>query len=125
VFGLAKVQRLTCPDDLAGLTAVFQAFCHIGFAAPYLLSMLCASATVLLLGVAALAASTLTLTVWQARRTAAHSLNPLERRAERHRGRRSCARGGPHASGPDARKRRCGIRRSRFLTRVDPGGVML
>ena len=38
------------------------------------------SATVLLLCVAALAASTLTLTVWQARRTAALSLNPARAR---------------------------------------------
>jgi MFS family permease len=82
VFGLAEVQRLARPDDLAGLTAVFQAFCYIGFAVPYLLSVLRAytSATVLLLCVAALAASTLTLTVWQARRTAALSLNPARAR---------------------------------------------
>ena len=40
VFGLAEVARLARPDDLAGLTAVFQVASYIGFAVPYLLSIL-------------------------------------------------------------------------------------
>jgi hypothetical protein len=72
VFGLAEVARLARPDDLAGLTAVFQVVSYIGFAVPFLLSLLRpdASAPVLLLGLAALAAITLAGTAWQARRTA-------------------------------------------------------
>jgi hypothetical protein len=71
VFGLAEVQRLARPAELAGMTAVFQAATYLGFAAPYLLSVLraYASASVLLLAVAALAASTLAVTAWQARRS--------------------------------------------------------
>ena len=72
VFGLAEVARLARPDDLAGLTAVFQVASYIGFAVPFLLSLLRpdASAPVLLAGLAALAAITLAGTAWQARRTA-------------------------------------------------------
>jgi len=70
VYGLAEVQRIAQPGELAGLTAVFQAATYLGFAAPYLLSVLrgYASPTVLLLGVAALAAVTLAVTSGQAAR---------------------------------------------------------
>jgi hypothetical protein len=70
VYGLAEVQRIAKPGELAGLTAVFQAATYLGFAAPYVLSMLrgFASPTVLLLGVAALAALTLAVTGSQAAR---------------------------------------------------------
>jgi len=71
VYGLAEVQRIAKPGELAGLTAVFQAATYLGFAAPYVLSMLrgYASPPVLLLGVAALAALTLVITGWQAARS--------------------------------------------------------
>jgi hypothetical protein len=74
VFGLAEVARLAPARDLARTTAVFQVASYTGFAAPYLLSTLRshASAAVLLLYAAALAALTLAATAWQARRTAAH-----------------------------------------------------
>jgi MFS family permease len=70
VYGLAEVQRIAKPGELAGLTAVFQAATYLGFAAPYVLSMLrgYASPAVLLLGVAALAALTLAVTGYQAAR---------------------------------------------------------
>jgi predicted MFS family arabinose efflux permease len=69
-FGLAEVQRLARPAELAGMTAVFQAATYLGFAAPYLLSILraYASASVLLLATAALAGLTLAVTGWQAHR---------------------------------------------------------
>jgi hypothetical protein len=72
VFGLAEVARLARPGDLAALTAVFQVASYTGFAVPFLLSLLRPDATapVLLLGLAALAAVTLAGTAWQARRTA-------------------------------------------------------
>jgi predicted MFS family arabinose efflux permease len=71
VFGLSEVQRLAKPEQLAGMTAVFQAFTYLGFAAPFVLSELAAIASpgVLLLAVAALAVLTLLLTGWQERRT--------------------------------------------------------
>jgi hypothetical protein len=70
VFGLAEVRRLARPAELAGMTAVFQAVTYVGFAAPYLLSMLhaYASASALLLAMAALGAVTLVVTASQARR---------------------------------------------------------
>ena len=73
VFGLAEVQRLAPPEDLAGMTAVFQAVTYIGFAAPYLLSALknVASPATLLLAVGALGALTLVVTLRNARVTAA------------------------------------------------------
>jgi len=73
VFGFTEVARLARPQDLAGLTGVFQVACYTGFAAPNILSLLqgTISAPVLLLGTAALAALTLVLTTWQARRIAA------------------------------------------------------
>jgi MFS family permease len=72
VFGLAEVQRLAPPEDLAGMTAVFQAFTYLGFAAPYLLSALknVASPTTLLLAVVALGVLTLVVTLRNARVTA-------------------------------------------------------
>ena len=71
VFGLAEVARLAHADDLASMTAVFQVAGYTGFALPYLLSILrgYASATGLLLCVAALAALTLAVTAGQARQT--------------------------------------------------------
>jgi predicted MFS family arabinose efflux permease len=71
VFGLAEVARLARPQDLAGLTGVFQVACYTGFAVPDILSLLQATAPppALLLGLAALAALTLAATTWQARRT--------------------------------------------------------
>ncbi len=70
VFGLTEVARLANPEDLAGLTGVFQVACYSGFAAPNVLSLLqgTASASALLLWCAALAALTLAVTAWQARR---------------------------------------------------------
>jgi MFS family permease len=70
VYGLAEVQRIAKPAELAGLTAVFQAVTYLGFAAPYVLSMLrgYASPAVLLLSVAVLAALTLAVTSYQASR---------------------------------------------------------
>ncbi len=70
VFGLTEVARLARPEDLAGLTGVFQVACYTGFAAPNVLSQLqsAASVPVLLLCVAALAALTLAVTTLQARR---------------------------------------------------------
>jgi MFS family permease len=70
VFGLAEVQRRARPAELAGLTAVFQAATYLGFAAPFLLSVLhrYASASTLLLITAALAGATLAGATRQARR---------------------------------------------------------
>lgn len=70
VFGLTEVAQLARPADLAGLTGVFQVACYTGFAAPDVLSLLqpAASAPVLLLCAAALAALTLVITAGQARR---------------------------------------------------------
>ena len=67
---LAEVQRLARPAELAGMTAVFQAVTYVGFTAPYLLSVLhaYASASALLLAMAALGAVTLVVTASQARR---------------------------------------------------------
>jgi predicted MFS family arabinose efflux permease len=72
VFGLTEVARLASPQDLAGLTGIFQLACYTGFAAPIILSLLqgAISAPQLLTGVAALAALTLGITTWQARHTA-------------------------------------------------------
>ena len=73
VFGLTEVAGLARPQDLAGLTGVFQVACYTGFAAPILLSLLqstiSAPAPVLLLCTAVLAALTLAFTSWQAQRT--------------------------------------------------------
>ena len=71
VFGLTEVARLAQPEDLAGLTGVFQVACYTGFAVPYILSLLqaTASAPLLLLGLATLAALTLAATTWQTHRT--------------------------------------------------------
>jgi predicted MFS family arabinose efflux permease len=71
VFGLTEVARLAQPEDLAGLTGVFQVACYTGFAVPYILSLLqaAAPAPLLLLGLATLAALTLAATTWQTHRT--------------------------------------------------------
>lgn len=71
VFGLAEVQRLAPAEDLAGMTAVFQAFTYLGFAAPYLLSALknVASPSTLLLAVTALGVVTMVVTLRNARVT--------------------------------------------------------
>ncbi len=71
VYGLSEVQRMAPPRELAELTAVFQAATYVGFGLPYLLSVLrpYASPPALLLAVAGLAALTLAVTAWQARRT--------------------------------------------------------
>jgi hypothetical protein len=75
VFGLAEVQRLAPAEDLAGMTAVFQAFTYVGFAAPYGLSALknVASPSTLLLAVTALGVVTLVVTLRNARLTAGQS----------------------------------------------------
>ena len=75
VFGLAEVQRLARPAELAGMTSVFQAVTYVGFGAPYLLSVLhaYAPASALLLAMAALGAVTLVVTATQARRCSSHS----------------------------------------------------
>jgi hypothetical protein len=72
VFGLAEVQRLAPTADLAGMTAVFQAFTYLGFAAPYLLSALknVAAPSTLLLVVAALGVLTSAVTLRNAHATA-------------------------------------------------------
>jgi MFS family permease len=61
VCGLLEVQRLAHPDDLAGLTAVYQAVSYLGFTTPFLLAALepFAAPATLLLGVAALAVLTM------------------------------------------------------------------
>ncbi|HEX6470171.1 MAG TPA: hypothetical protein VF069_13820 [Streptosporangiaceae bacterium] len=82
VFGLAEVQRLAGPGELARMTAVFQAVAYAGYGAPYLLAVLggLASAPTLLTGTAALAAATLGWTVRQARRTGTPPPRPAQPR---------------------------------------------
>lgn len=67
VCGLLEVQRLAGPDNLAGLTATYQAISYLGFAAPFLLASAerVAPPGVLLLVVAALAVLTM---AWTTRR---------------------------------------------------------
>jgi hypothetical protein len=38
VSGLAEVQRIARPDELAGLTAVFYSLCYLGFAVPAIMA---------------------------------------------------------------------------------------
>ncbi|PZS10820.1 MAG: MFS transporter [Acidimicrobiales bacterium] len=66
VCGLLEVQRLAGPDNLAGLTAAYQAVTYLGFAVPFLLAAAAqiADAVVLLVVLAALACLTL---VWTTR----------------------------------------------------------
>lgn len=61
VCGLVEVTRLAAPRELGALTALFQAFTYLGFAAPFVLAALQAIAPpgVLLVAVAALALLTL------------------------------------------------------------------
>jgi MFS family permease len=63
VSGLLEVQRIADPAELAGLTAIYQAISYLGFAAPFLLTLL--DPTTGLLIAAALAALTL---VWTAQK---------------------------------------------------------
>jgi MFS family permease len=64
VAGLAEVQRLAGPGELAGMTAFYQAISYLGFALPFLLATVQhrLPAGVPLLIIAALAAVTLVLT---------------------------------------------------------------
>jgi hypothetical protein len=64
VCGLSEVQRIARPGQLAGLTAAYQAISYVGFAAAVPLAALdhLVPPTVLLLGLAALAALTLVVT---------------------------------------------------------------
>ena len=91
VYGLSEVQRMAPPGELAELTAVFQAATYLGFGLPYLLSVLRPYATppMLLLAVAGLAALTLAVTAWQARRTGPRRTGPR--------------RTGPRRTGPPTR----------------------
>lgn len=68
VCGLLEVQRLAHPDDLAGLTAVYQAISYLGFAVPYLLAAAqrMVDGSVLLLAAAVLAVLTLVWTTCRA-----------------------------------------------------------
>jgi MFS family permease len=65
VCGLAEVQRIARPGQLAGLTAAYQAISYLGLAAAVPLAAVdhLVPPTVLLLGLAALAATTLVLTI--------------------------------------------------------------
>lgn len=80
VCGLMEVQRLAGPENLAGLTAVYQAVSYLGFALPFLLAWAGAavSAAVLLTMVAAVAVLTLVWTVSGDRATAAAAAEPHE-----------------------------------------------
>lgn len=62
VSGLLEVQRIADPAELAGLTAIYQAISYLGFAAPFLLTLLDPSIGLLI--AAALAALTL---IWTAK----------------------------------------------------------
>jgi hypothetical protein len=70
VCGLSEVQRIARPGQLAGLTAAYQAISYIGFVAAVPLAALdhLVPPTVLLLGLAALAALTLVVTTRGAQR---------------------------------------------------------
>ena len=63
VAGLLEVQRIADPAELAGLTAIYQAVSYLGFAAPFLLTLL--SPSIGLLIAAAIAALTL---LWTAKK---------------------------------------------------------
>lgn len=73
IYGLLEVQRMARPDHMASLTATYQALTYIGFMASYPLAALStvASADVILIGVAVLAAVTLAWTTYAAKVTAA------------------------------------------------------
>ncbi len=83
VYGLIEVQRLARPENLAGLTAVYQAISYVGFAAPFALAAVgrTVAPAVLLLVVAALAAVTLVWTTAHARVRAVATADAPERRA--------------------------------------------
>jgi hypothetical protein len=69
VCGLAEVQRIARPGQLAGLTAAYQAISYLGLAVAVPLAAVdhIVAPSVLLLGLAALAALTLVLTIRAAR----------------------------------------------------------
>jgi hypothetical protein len=71
VCGLTEVQRIADPGNLAGLTAAYQAISYLGLAAAVPLAAVdrVVPPTVLLLGLAALAALTLVLTSRSERKT--------------------------------------------------------
>jgi MFS family permease len=85
VCGFAEVHRVAGPDELAGLTAVYQAASYIGFALPFLLATAARAlpASVLLLIVAALAACTLAWVTRQARLLDRASLRPGKLQADK------------------------------------------
>lgn len=71
VCGLVEVTRLAAPRELGSLTALFQAFTYLGFAAPFALAALhvVAPPGILLVAVAGLALLTLAWTAREARHT--------------------------------------------------------
>jgi MFS family permease len=71
VCGLTEVQRIARPDNLAGLTAAYQAISYLGLAAAVPLAAVdrVVPPSVLLIGLAALAALTLVLTIRAERST--------------------------------------------------------
>lgn len=70
VCGLGEVQNMARPDNLARLTAIFQATAYLGFAAPYVLAVVeyVLPTTVLLIAAAAVAGLTMLWTIFQATR---------------------------------------------------------
>ncbi|GAA2781921.1 MFS transporter [Saccharopolyspora taberi] len=79
VCGLIEVQRMAGADDLARLTAAFQALAYLGFGVPYLLAVLESRlpAPVLLVGLAALAVLTLLWTAWKGAKRGAPDRSPV------------------------------------------------
>jgi len=47
VSGLQEIQRISGPDDLAGLTAVFYSLSYLGFAVPAVMAVIAESTTAL------------------------------------------------------------------------------
>jgi hypothetical protein len=84
VCGFAEVHRVAGPDELAGLTAVYQAASYAGFALPFLLATAARAlpASILLLIVAALAACTLAWVTRQARLLDRAGLRPGKLQAD-------------------------------------------
>jgi hypothetical protein len=77
VSGLAEVQRMAGPDDLAGLTGLFCSLTYVGFLMPVALAALAASASyVTLMIVVALLCLACTITVGWNLRTARHPVEP-------------------------------------------------
>jgi hypothetical protein len=71
VFGLLEVQRLAPPDQLAGMTAAYQALSYTGFALPFVLASIAAvvAPQASLFALAGLAAVTLLATTRAAQRS--------------------------------------------------------